>query len=330
MHTQVLDLLVCPSCRRDAPLALAAASQADGEVIDGTLVCGGCGATWPIVNGIPRFVKQESAPFDNFAFEWNRWKTVQIDRLSGHHLSETRFLADSRWTPEWMQGKLILDAGCGAGRFADVAAGLGAHVVACDLTGAVDACRDNTRVHGTGVDCIQASIYDLPFRPGAFDGVYCMGVIQHTSDPVRTMETLPAYLKPGGRLVYNFYERDWWPKLQVIKYALRLITPHLPIKTTLALSEALVAVFFPVSAFLSKIRYVRIINHFLPICSVHNPGLSRDQQRTMTLLDTFDWYGPRFEIRQDHREVRALLSRLGLDRVDSAPGLAWAVKPGGG
>ncbi|MCH6584078.1 MAG: hypothetical protein IH808_13890 [Proteobacteria bacterium] len=36
-------------------------------------------------------------------------------------MSATRFLADSRWPPSWLAGKLILDAGCGAGRFADEA-----------------------------------------------------------------------------------------------------------------------------------------------------------------------------------------------------------------
>lgn len=330
MNRQTLDLLICPSCRDDAAMTLSIDTESDGDVLDGTLVCTKCGTQHPIVNGIPRFVKHESDAFDNFAFEWNKWKTVQIDRLSGHHLSESRFVADSRWDKEWMKGKLILDAGCGAGRFADVAAGFGARVMACDLTGAVDACRDNTKVHGKGIDCFQASIYDLPFRQGTFDAVYCMGVIQHTSNPVRTMETLPTLLKPGGKLVYNFYERDIWPKLQIIKYALRLITPHLPIKATLALSEALVAIFFPVTSFLSQFRYIRIINHFLPICSVHLPELSREQQRTLTLLDTFDWYGPRYEIRQKHTDVMALLTRLGLQDVDGAPGLAWATKPGGG
>jgi 2-polyprenyl-3-methyl-5-hydroxy-6-metoxy-1,4-benzoquinol methylase len=330
MHTQVLDILICPSCRTDAPLALATECETDGDVEAGTLGCAACGASYPIVNGIPRFVKQESAGFDNFAFEWNRWKTIQIDRFSGHKLSETRFLADSRWSADWIKGKRILDAGCGAGRFADVAASLGAKVVACDLTGAVDACRDNTKDHGENIDVFQASIYDLPFRAESFDAVYCMGVIQHTSDPKKTMETLPAFLKPGGRLVYNFYERDFWPKLQVVKYALRLITPHLPIKATLKLSEGLVALFFPLARFLSRIRYVRIINHFLPICAVTTPELTAEQQRTMTLLDTFDWYSPRYEIRQKHEDVAALLESLGLADVDSAVGLAWAKKPESG
>ena len=42
--------------------------------------------------------------------------------MSGHRLSETRFFNDIHWESAWLKDKLILDAGCGAGRFADVAA----------------------------------------------------------------------------------------------------------------------------------------------------------------------------------------------------------------
>lgn len=154
-----------------------------------------------------------------------------------------------------------------------------------------------------------------------------MGVIQHTPDPARTMAALPPFLRPGGRLVYNFYERGLSPRLQVVKYALRLITPRLPRRATLALSRALVAVFFPLTRLLSRIRYVRFANHFMPIAATHFAELSREQQYRWTLLDTFDWYGPRHERRQDHREVTALLEAAGLVDVAGSPGLAWARRP---
>jgi len=43
-----------------------------------------------------------------------------------------------------------------------------------------------------------------------------------------------------------------------------------------------------------------------------------------TLLDTFDWYAPKYEIRQKHGRVRQLLAGSGLIETDSLPGLAWA------
>lgn len=324
----LLDLLVCPTCPDQPALTLSNAREEAGEIVTGTLSCPCCRASWPIRGGIARFVAADNDYCGNFGFQWQKWKAAQIDRLSGHTLSETRFLADSAWDRDWLKGKLILDCGCGAGRFTDVAASLGARVVACDLSAAVDSCYETTRAHGEGVACLQASLFELPLRRDAFDGLFCMGVIQHTPDPARVMRTLPAFLAPGGRLAYNFYEADFWPKLQPIKYALRLVTPHLSTKATLTLSEALVAALFPLSAALSRIPKVRIINHALPICSSHDPRLTREQQYVWTLLDTFDWYGPRYENRQKHGLVAELVRKLGLEVMAARPGIVTARKPG--
>ena len=56
------------------------------------------------------------------------------------------------------------------------------------------------------------------------------------------------------------------------------------------------------------------------------PGVPLAQQFDLTLLDTVDWYGPQYEIRQDHKKVAALLAEDGLDQVEAEDGLVWAVK----
>jgi len=203
----------------------------------------------------------------------------------------------------------------------------GARVVSIDLSEAVDACYETTRVHGERVQCLQASLFDLPFKDGAFDAVMCMGVIQHTPDPARVMRTLPRFLKPGAPLVYNFYERGQLEWLQFIKYGLRTVTPSLPVGVTLALSKLMTVLFFPITAVLSRIPVVRQVIRLIPICAVHTPGLTLTQQFTWSLLDTFDWYGPRYELRQDHREVMGMLQELGLDAIEGQQGIVRARAP---
>lgn len=331
MRADLVDILACPACRSTAPLVCEGAADGDGEIATGSLRCDGCGASFPIAGGIPRFVRPEQDYCANFGFQWQKWRTLQIDRLSGHDLSESRFLADSRWPKDWLKGKLILDAGCGAGRFSDVARAHGAHVVAVDISDAINACRDTTTnagdSNGGRVDCIQASLFDLPLKPGIFDAVYCMGVIQHTPDPAKLMATLPAMLKPGGRIAYNFYEEGLWRRLQFIKYALRLVTPHLSVGFNLGLSRFLVALFYPLTRLLAPIPKLHILNHFIPIAAVHDRHLDAEQQYAWTLLDTFDWYGARFEKRQHHDHVAATLEQVGMTDVSSKPGLAWGRRP---
>lgn len=327
MRRDLLDILACPVCDPQRPLSLHGATESGGEVIEGTLACAKCDRQWPVRGGIPRFVATTDDYAQGFAFQWRLWRTVQIDRLNGHTLSEDRLLHDSGWTADWIEGKLILDAGCGAGRFSDVLAKLGARVVAVDLSEAVDSCRETCFHHGGAVECVQASIYALPFRKRVFDGIHCAGVIQHTPDPRRAIETLPLFLRSGGRLAYNFYEKSLGRRLQFIKYGLRLFTPRLKPATLLRLTRILVAVNFPLTLALSRIRYVRYVIRFFPISATHLPQLTLDQQYRWTLLDTFDWYGPSFEISQDHREVAEWLHGAGLVDLDSAPGIARARAP---
>ncbi len=329
MQSSLLEILACPKCTSEARLALhtSVGSDETGDINDGTLVCTDCGQEYTIRNGIPRFISQDQDYCGNFGFQWQKWKEIQIDRLSGHHLSETRFFNDTQWDRDWMKDRLILDAGCGAGRFTDIALSAGAQVVAVDLSDAIDACHDTTAIHGNRIQCIQASLFELPFKKSVFDGIYCIGVIQHTPDPEAVISGLPKFARAGGKISYNFYEEGLWRRLQAPKYLLRLITPHLPIGLTLNLSKFLVATLFWLTSLLAPIRKVRILNHFIPICAVHDPALTRDQQYIWTLLDTFDWYGARFEKRQHHERVAELLKLAELEDVRSVPGLARGTIP---
>ncbi len=321
---RVEEILACPDC---------SASVTDDTLPeDDRLICEHCGREFPVIRHIPRFAGSHENYAQNFGTQWQTFRTVQIDRLAGHGLSRDRLLADTGWAPEWMRGKLILDAGCGAGRFADVMAECGADVVACDLSSAVEACRetslDPTNAHPDrgAVTVIQADLTALPFKPESFDAIHCAGVIQHTHDPDLVMRSMVRYLKPGGRIFYNFYEASADSDWQLIKRLLRLWTPSWSFSRLYAFARALCAIFFLPSLLMAKVPMVRAFNRFLPICSVHPQGIPLGMQYRMTLLDTIDWYGPVYEIRQNHLRVAALLKAEGLKEVRSDPGRAWGVR----
>jgi SAM-dependent methyltransferase len=318
----LLALLRCPACKEEQPLTR------EGEA----LACPGCARRYPIVRGIPRFAGFDGNYAENFGVQWRTFRKTQIDRLAGHRLSTDRLFRDTRWPRESLKGLCVLDAGCGAGRFADVLAEAGARVVAADLSSAVEACaetaadpQDASPLRGD-VQVVQADLLALPFRSGAFDAIHCAGVIQHTADPPAVMRALPALTKRGGRLFYNFYEIDPSSRFQAIKYLLRRWTPDWPVQRLHSFCRGLTRLFFPLSYVMSRIPVVRYFNRFLPICSTHPAGIPLKQQYEMTLLDTIDWYGPRYEIRQDHAAVAALLREIGCTEVESAPGRAWAIK----
>ena len=84
----------------------------------------------------------------SFALQWSRFKTNQIDAVNGTQLSLRRF-AETGWAPADLAGKLVLEAGCGAGRFTRILSEAGARLVAFDYSAAVDACRENNGLSPT-------------------------------------------------------------------------------------------------------------------------------------------------------------------------------------
>src|SRR6516162_4216431 len=135
MRVEILELLRCPQCA--GRLTLQDAHTLDGRVESGSLLCAGGEHRYPIRNFIPRFVSGSNYA-DNFGFQWNKFRQTQLDSYSGHPISAERFWKSSAWKQEELGGQWVLDCGCGAGRFAEVALNAGAKVVALDYSSAVD------------------------------------------------------------------------------------------------------------------------------------------------------------------------------------------------
>ena len=140
MRRELLRWLVCPACHGTL---FSDPEPGPGEdVVSGRLKCQACDAHFPIHNGIPRFLGAENYA-SSFGLQWNRFRREQLDSLNGFTLSRDRFVSETTFTPERLNGLTVLDVGCGAGRFLDIAGSLGAAVVGVDITTAVDAAPEN-------------------------------------------------------------------------------------------------------------------------------------------------------------------------------------------
>ena len=54
MRPDLMDILVCPECK--GKLDLAVEREDKDEIVAGILTCEACGATYPIVDGIPNML----------------------------------------------------------------------------------------------------------------------------------------------------------------------------------------------------------------------------------------------------------------------------------
>ena len=294
MGIDVQELLRCPSC-----------SGRLNKSADGYL-CVQCGTAYPTRRGVARFVPAENYA-DSFGFQWQRYARTQLDN-EDCQVSERDFVRKTGLTREQLQGKLVLDVGCGMGRFAEVATRWGARVVGIDLSTAAEVAARN--LGDREFVALQADVFALPFAPRSFDLIYSIGVLHHTPNCEKSVKVLPQYLKPGGVLavwLYSGYNR-WYRFSDLYRKVTTRISPR-----TL---HAILAVTVPVINTLdSGIRAIPFIGH--PISGVvrHLLPVNRNKQPSWRVLDTFDWYSPKYQSKHTYEQVFRWFEDCGMEHL---------------
>lgn len=190
----LFELLACPKC--------------SGGLRE--LTCLACGSRYDAPNGIPRLrgpldarteiVRQfyADSPFPGYAPSEN----LSSLRARGNRNDFARLLDEA------IPGNArVLEVGCGTGQMSLFLARADRLIVASDISrpslelGAGAARR-------FGVDRILFVETDLRMpglRSGAFDVVYCSGVLHHTPDPQQSFGALARLVQPGGFIVVGLY-----------------------------------------------------------------------------------------------------------------------------
>lgn len=274
----LLEFLACPLCKKSFELII---KKKTTEVKEGTLVCHNCGKGFPILNYIPRFVSEDSYTA-SFSLEWTLHRETLLDSVSGTDDAEQTFVKKTGFDLQQLKNKLVLDAGCGCGRFAEIVAKYGGEVIGVDLSFAVDGAFKNIGCK-PNVHIIQADILDLPFKKDIFDYIFSIGVLHHTPDTKYAFNQLLPFLKRGGLIAIWVYSNESTMKLSnTISNFHRIFTTRLPPETVYKIAYLAVPL-YNVKKLHSKLKI--IINLIFPSSSHPNP-----QWR---ILDTFDWLTPR-------------------------------------
>jgi SAM-dependent methyltransferase len=289
----ILTIVRCPSCGSKVR------QQADA------LICTACGSKYPEANGVIRFVDQQQYA-GSFGFQWHVHARTQLDSAESQR-SERAFRKRTGFRPEDLAGKLVLDVGCGMGRFADVATRWGAHVVGVDLSLAAEVAARN--MSGREATIFQADVFHLPFAPGAFDFIYSIGVLHHTPNCEQAFKMLPGLLKPGGRIAIWLYSgyNHWYRMSDVY----RKVTRRLPPRLLYTLCYGVVPL-YGVHQVLRRIPLVgppasRALASLIPM-AFHT-------ERSWRILDTFDWYSPWYQSKHTYEEVFRWFESCGLEEL---------------
>jgi ubiquinone/menaquinone biosynthesis C-methylase UbiE len=112
-----------------------------------------------------------------------------------------------------LQGKHLLEIGCGMGYDSLEFIKRGVRVTATDLTpNAVKMTLRHFEVEGVTAQAVHtANALALPFNENIFDAVWSNGVLHATGDTERAIQEARRVLKPGGRaIISHFYRKPSW------------------------------------------------------------------------------------------------------------------------
>lgn len=274
-------LLACPFCRTSL------------RYEEGRYACPGCRRSYPVRNGIPRFVGDLSGDMQQIRRSFHLEHARYLESRHVHFGPQLvdQWLEDVQLPPAYFKDKLVLDVGCGSGRWTYALASLGATVVAVDLTDSGVEVTHQATAAMDRVAVLQADIFRLPFKPDSFDFVVSWGVLHHTPDTKAAFDRVAPLVKKGGDLFIMVYERRNPPKVfctNLVRWFLQRFTEE---------------------------RRYRLCGHFMisnPVLySVLRPFfLCVRPPKDGSALDLstiqfglYDWYSPKFNHLHTRREV---------------------------
>lgn len=286
MHSRIIDLKMRPA-------------NAGGTIKDGVLQCEGEDYT------------------DNFGWQWTQFSSTQNDSANGDTLSRDRLLLSLGLKAEDLQGKLVLEVGCGSGRFTEQLIAAGAIVCALDASAAVYV---NARQNACDrAKFVLASVYSIPFEPRQFDIVLCLGVLQHTPSRRRTINALAEQVRPGGLLCvdsYRFTLRRLTPS-----YLMRPLFSYLPPRALRSLAHGYVDCWWPFRK-IFRSKWSRgaawLLSPIAPVLYYWSVSTNRadDFLKEWAYLETHDFLSPKHDVPQTLGSLRRLASGTGLKNIE--------------
>ncbi|MHB1124646.1 MAG: bifunctional 2-polyprenyl-6-hydroxyphenol methylase/3-demethylubiquinol 3-O-methyltransferase UbiG [Ramlibacter sp.] len=148
----------------------------------------------------------ELAKFSDLA---HRWWDPDSEFRPLHQINPLRLDWINSHVP--LDGKRVLDVGCGGGILSDSMARKGAEVLGIDLSAkalkvaqlhALEAGTTNVAYREVSAEALAAE------QPGSFDVVTCMEMLEHVPDPASIVRSCAALAKPGGWVFFSTINRN--------------------------------------------------------------------------------------------------------------------------
>lgn len=310
MHISFVDYFVDPQTKEPLELEI---TNLEGEFVESGFLKSSTNR-YPIVRGIPRFVEFKSANYSkSFGYQWHKWPRVQFESdninkpMEGHTRKMWEKITGINSEID-LANQLVVDIGCGPGRFIDVARTKGARVIGLDYSSAVEVAQNNFAKDPHVCIC-QGDALNLPLKEASVDGVFTIGVLHHTPNPERGVQQARKILRDGGWFAISVYGKGSYydfPTVQLWRKLFSWLEPLFGYYPPLIYTYVIVTLFRRLALLLPPLgKGIRIFFPFVVLPDAN-----------WALLDTFDSVTPSYQSAHESYEIFSWLKRAGLVDVE--------------
>ncbi len=261
----------------------------------------------------------DEATVESFGDEWNRFASFSAEELQ--RAGDEYF---DIVTPEMLNaGSLVLDIGCGTGRWSKYVSSRAKFIEAVDPGAAVRAAVPFTASCGN-IRVTQAGYGNLPFPENSFDFVFSLGVVHHLPDTAAAVKEAASMVKPGGWLLlyiyYSLDNRGWFYRfLFRLSDFFRRVISKLPRGLKFFVCEVIaIFVYLP---FVLLAKFFRLFGgnvwKKIPL------AYYADKPWKVIRNDALDRFGTPLEKRFSKKEIAAMLEAAGLTSITFSDHQPW-------
>lgn len=260
--------------------------------------------------------KEENLDLDtvlSFGEEWSKF--------SSFNAGEIKNAGDQYFdivTPKQLnQDSVVLDLGCGSGRWTKYLAHKVKLVEAIDPSLAVLS-AEKLNEDEINVRITQSGVSNIPFEDNTFDFIVCLGVLHHIPNTEQALIDTVKKLKKGGTiLLYLYYSLE--NRTILYKYLFKVSTFFRKIVSRQPKGfKKLICDIIAVSVYMPLIFTTRFLNFIFPKNSFSKKiPLSYYSDKSFNIIrnDALDRFGTPLEQRFSKNEISNMMTKAGLDNI---------------
>ena len=267
---------------------------------------------------IASFVTDSDSNFDDktvesFGEEWLKFNSFTPEEISVAGSQYFDIVGDRLLNDH----SLVLDLGCGSGRWTKFIANKVRLVEALDPSNAIFSAY-KLNEEEKNVRITQASVSNIPFEDESFDFVVCLGVLHHIPDTQQALVDVVRKIKNGGSiLLYLYYNLDnrglFYKLIFRLSTVFRLIISKLPHQLKKLCCDGIAVV-----VYLPLVISTRLLYGVLGKKNwIKKIPLSYYSDKSFNIIrnDALDRFGTPLEQRFSKDEITKMMQNAGLKKI---------------